>query len=268
MLLDELEDEQTLTGQRLREEFEPLLIDYFFERLQHYYEAAFPTLLNTDGELIQFSKTYFKLTLSPEETLTRLLPLTLSKKKEEFLQDARYTKTGQLKRVELPWLKKGNKKHKSWKNTVMGHVSIEKSKLILETNSTQRTEKGKKLLIKYLGEAISFQKTLIESPEQKMRNLEPSKKKGNQERDDLNALPEVQEYLQAMMKAHWDNWFDEPIRALKNKTPREAARTAEGRERLEALLLSYERHDVEKADNLCKAEITYLRAELALDEHL
>ena len=39
---------------------------------------------------------------------------------------------------------------------------------------------------------------------------------------------------------HWQDWFDIRIPALANKTPREAARTKEGRERLEALLLIYE----------------------------
>lgn len=266
-LLEESEQPE-LTGQVLREEFEVEIIDYFFECLETKHGSGLPTLYNTDNEPIQFSKSYFKLRLSPEETLTRLLPLTLSKNKDEFLEDATRTRSDEIKQLEFPWLKKGNKRHKGWENTVMGHVCVEPKRLILETNSEQRTEKGKKLLSKYLGDAIVFQQTLIESPEQKMRNLEPSKKKGNQERDDLNALPEVQDYLQTMMKAHWERWFDEPIPALKNQTPREAARTAEGRERLEALLLSYERHDAEKSDNLCKADMAYLRAELALDEHL
>jgi uncharacterized protein (DUF2384 family) len=33
-----------------------------------------------------------------------------------------------------------------------------------------------------------------------------------------------------MAKEHWENWFNEPIPMLKNKTPREAAKTKEGRE--------------------------------------
>ena len=34
---------------------------------------------------------------------------------------------------------------------------------------------------------------------------------------------------------------------------------------LEALLLQYERHDLERDDNLLKADINYLRSELGLN---
>jgi hypothetical protein len=56
--------------------------------------------------------------------------------------------------IELP-LKKGNKQNKHWDNTVMGDILIEGNRLILETNSEMRTEKGKKLLSKYLDNHIS-----------------------------------------------------------------------------------------------------------------
>ncbi len=93
--------------------------------------------------------------------------------------------------------------------------------------------------------------------------------KTNPEDDEESAklleLPEVQEQLKAIAQEHWKSWFDESIPALENKTPREAAKTKDGRERLEALLLQYERYDSEKSDNVFKADINYLRRELCLD---
>ena len=68
-----------------------------------------------------------------------------------------------------------------------------------------------------------------------------------------------------MAQAHWENWFDESIPALKNKTPREATQTKNGRERLEALLLEYENYDLKQENNIFKADIPYLRKELGLD---
>ena len=68
-----------------------------------------------------------------------------------------------------------------------------------------------------------------------------------------------------MAKLHWQNWFDDPIPALGNQTPRQAAKTEKGRERLEALLLQYERHDLEMRDHTFKTNITYLKSELGLD---
>ncbi len=89
--------------------------------------------------------------------------------------------------------------------------------------------------------------------------------KTNENSNKLLELPEVQEHLKAMVQTHWEHWFDESIPALKNKTPREAVKTKEGKERLEALLLEYENRDLAKGDHPFKADILYLRRELCLD---
>lgn len=202
--------------------------------------------------------------MTPEEALNHLLPLTLEKSPQEILQGAKKDKSGKIKRMEFPWVVKGNKKHKGWNNTVHGYIIINQDRLTLETNSQERTQKGKKLLSKHLGDAITFQKTLIETPEQKLKSLPKSSSGKDEETTKLLESPEVQEQLKVMAKAHWESWFDEPIPALENKTPREAAKTKDGKERLEGLLLLYERYDLEKADNLFKADINYLRRELCL----
>jgi len=162
--LKEENDGRKLTAKALRNELDFELTSYFFHIINEAYSKKMPTLCNTDGELIQFSKSYFKITLSMADTLQKLLPLTLSKDKEEFLSEAEYDKSGRIQSIALPWLKKGNKKHKSWDNTVMGHITLEQGKLILETNSMERSERGKQLLLKYLSSNISFKQTLIESP--------------------------------------------------------------------------------------------------------
>ena len=197
--------------------------------------------------------------------MQQLLPLALSDDAEEFLHEAKRTKSGEIKQVAFPWLKKGNKQHKNWDNTVMGHVTVEQERLTLETNSEKRTKKGKKLLSKHLGEAIHFQQTQTETTEQKLKTMPLSTV---QEKEDFNLLesPEAQEQIKAIAKAHWNEWFDKSVSVLDNKTPRQAAKTADGQEKLEALLMLYERHDLENSGhNIMKADIPYLRAELALD---
>lgn len=264
--LVEENDHKRLSPDVLRDEFDMELLDYFFDIMRSAFNRPMPTLVNTDDELLQFSKSQFKLSAAPEEALNCLLPLTLSKDPKEFLNDAERNESGEISRISFPWLKKGNKRHKDWANTVMGNVTIGEGRLTLETNSEKRTQRGKKLLIKYLGNVIYFQQTLIESPEQKLQSLSTSPDT-TQEDDHLLELPEAQEQIQVMAKGHWESWFDEPIPALDGKTPRETAKTEEGRERLEALLLLYERHDLKRGDdNLWKADIHYLRTELALDE--
>lgn len=265
--LIEENDNNVLTPEALRTELDCDLFDYFFETMEYLYSNPRPTLLNTDGDLILFSKSHFKLDISIEETLSCLLPLTLLKKPDEIIESAKLDKKGQIKSLEFSWLIKGNKRHEDWENTIMGHITIQKNKLILDTNSEKRTQKGKKLLIKYLGDKIHFQQTLMETPEQKISSLS-DKEKPIKTSDDLLQLPEVQEQIKEMAKKHWENWFDSPIPLLNNQTPREASETASGRERLEALLLNYERNDHDKNDatHYFKADIQYIRSTLNLQD--
>ncbi|MDH3883913.1 MAG: MbcA/ParS/Xre antitoxin family protein [Desulfobacterales bacterium] len=44
-----------------------------------------------------------------------------------------------------------------------------------------------------------------------------------------------------MVTAHWEDWVDQKIPALEGKTPREAVKTSDGRESVEALLIHAER---------------------------
>ena len=253
---------KVLTPKNLRGTFGEAVLSYFFDTLKFLFSN--PLLMNTDDELLQFSKSYFKLTIDPQEAFNFLLPLTLEDEAEEFLQGAKKDKSGKIMRMKFPWLEEGNKKHKSWGHTVLGHIILEVGRLILETNSQERAQRGGELLSRYLGEAISFQQTLIETFEQKMKSLQIANANKNESTQNL-LEPEIQEHFKVMAKEHWENWLDESIPVLENKTPRQAARTKEGKEKLEALLLVYERRDLEVGDNLFKADIDYLRRELGLN---
>ena len=84
------------------------------------------------------------------------------------------------------------------------------------------------------------------------------------ESDELMRQPEVRAQITAMMQDHWKHWLDESIPALDGKTPRQASKTKEGRERLEALLFSFERRDGGPGENLFAPNIARLRSELGL----
>jgi hypothetical protein len=272
---------QGLTSQLLRNELAGELREYSFELVAEHVEALKPTFFNTDGELVEFNNSYFALKLPPERALEQLMPLTLSRdmqEMEDFLGEAEYDEAGQLQRVTISWLKKGNRQHKSWENTVMGDITLEKGQLILTTNSAKRAEKGKKLLRKYLGDAVVFQQTLLD-PEASI-NSWPLEDEGEYEYEDeagagadkeemltndLLKLPAVQSQLRMMAKEHWENWFDQPIPVLGHQTPREAAKSVAGRKKLEALLLEYEHSAQVDPNNPFHADVEYLRAELALD---
>jgi hypothetical protein len=66
-------------------------------------------------------------------------------------------------------------------------------------------------------------------------------------------------------KQHWKSWFDLPVPALNDMTPREAAQTEDGRELLESLLLFYENTQADSSENVLRADIPALRRELGME---
>ena len=53
--------------------------------------------------------------------------------------------------------------------------------------------------------------------------------------------PEVREQISEILAQHWENWINDKIPALGGKTPKQAVKSADGREAVEALLKEAER---------------------------
>jgi len=78
------------------------------------------------------------------------------------------------------------------------------------------------------------------------------------------ALPEVQEALRAFMARHWEAWLDTKLPALRFETPREAAKTPAGRERLEALFADFAWHARYATQPDLVPDLAALRARLGM----
>jgi hypothetical protein len=80
--------------------------------------------------------------------------------------------------------------------------------------------------------------------------------------------PKQVEALEAEILATWrKKWVDEPVPALGNRTPREAASDAEGRPLLEALLRDFEhREDADRAAGRPLHGIAHLRNTLGMPD--
>lgn len=205
-----------------------------------------PILTNTDGHLMIPHKLIFDIE-NPQSTFEALYKLCFSETKDELLEQARYDKQGRLVAIEFPWLKKGNKKHKTWENTVWGHINIDGTKMIVEVNSKERAKKFQTELKKLMSTGWSLKSTVIESIESQLKKVKStSKEKFDSEKEQAEMLenPEVRQHMEKMMKAHWDNWIMEPIPALGGLKPVEAVKTKDGHEMLDSLLTQFERDSV------------------------
>ena len=86
--------------------------------------------------------------------------------------------------------------------------------------------------------------------------------------EELLKNPEVIKKLKAIAQKHWENWLDEPISVLDDKTPRQAALTDRGRKSLEALFLEYEiSNSCKLKEDPFKADVGYLKSRLGI-KHL
>jgi hypothetical protein len=228
----------------------PFLLEADIELRGLYYDIraellspAMPQLHNTDGELLQLIQLHYALSCSPREALEALASLALSEV-DDLLGEAEFDQRGNLASVELPWLRKGNRVHADWDNTVLGHIRIEAGQLTIDVNSQQRADAVKRKLVRRLGKRASLQRSVIQSTERLLEERSPNGSTANaaapEVGEDLNSLPEVRAMIRGMAEQHWRSWLDTPLPALGGKTPRKAAASAAGRKRLDDLFLEFE----------------------------
>lgn len=121
---------------------------------------------------------------------------------------------------------------------ILGHVSIARGRLTLETMSEARAERGRRLLESLLGDAVRFRMTRTEELDTDAV-LDDDPAAGR--RGESEFPPEVQlEIVGQFYEQHYRAWIDEPIPALGNRTPRHAARLKTVRPKLVRLIKKLE----------------------------
>jgi hypothetical protein len=224
-----------------------------------------PTLQNTDGDPIEMTTMTYDLGVTPAEAFDRLRPLaTLNG--EAHVDDERYDATGGIDAAVLTWLKAGNRKHKDWDNTTLGTLRLDGSRLVIEVNSARRRERIAKEISKRFGSTATLVETktadivkeLQDRRARRGETAEPTTFSTEPER-----TPEIQALEAELMQRHWDSWIDTKVPALGNRTPLQAAKTAKGRERLEALLSDFARSAEQRSSGF-QPDLADLRRRLGL----
>lgn len=250
----------------LLHEYDIELREIYYGTREEIFHPILPQLSNTDGDSLQPTKLYYTLKCTPREALDALVTLSISSA-DDVIHEGAFDKQGELVSIEFPWLKKANKQHTGWNNTVMGHITIEGGNLTIDVNSQQRSEAVKRKITRRLGKRAVFRNAVIQSMEKMLEEMQNNPDRvpasSGLEDEDFMALPEVQEHLQQMAEQHWKGWLDTRLPALKGQTPREAAKTALGRERLEALFIEFAQHH-ESAQSF-SPDVAALRHSLGMD---
>jgi hypothetical protein len=250
--------------QQLRDwDFE--LREVYFELAARVAHPALPRLQNTDGEPLSLQRLIFDID-SAQAAFDALKHLAIGETEDELLANAERTADGSLRQVELSWLKAGNRQHKSWNNTVLGSIEISAQRLSVSVNSDQRAARFRRIIAKAMGQRVRYLATELQSMEKALAESDASVRasKPSAEQQRLDNDPAVQALLREHLRKHYENWVNEKLPALNGKTPLQAARTAEGRERLEALIAQIEQDGARMNPALDAAIPRQLRVRLGL----
>ena len=268
-LIDRREEYKKTWG-RLSKEF---LFEYDIELRDFYWYIKKqilkpPVLYNTDGDLFEMHTLHYKLLCPIREAFDRLKPLRLDASDDNFLADAVYGKDGEMEELSFDWLKKRNKKHAEWENTLMGIFKITRDGFSVEVNSAQRAKKINGLITKFLGPAAVYKNEVIQSADalfEKVKEESPEKKAAAaQKQQEIKENPEVQAMMREMAEKHWASWIYQKIPVLGDITPRQATKTKLGREKLEALLLDFESRSAFKSPDPFTPDVAKLRSMLKM----
>ncbi len=130
-----------------------------------------------------------------------------------------------------------DKRNKEGSATILGTAEIKDNKLILQSNSKKRLEKGKKLILKALSDAIVHKVDTFQDPMEAVKAYKVSPAE-----EPANELPmEIQQkFYTRFMQKHSEKWLRKKIPALDGKTPMQAVKTKEGKKKVIELLKSIE----------------------------
>jgi hypothetical protein len=175
-----------------------------------------PTLVNTDGEPLEFQDAVFGVT-DPEGARRCL----------EEQDDLDFNESDD----SFEWLRRPIRKGADESGTVLGRIRIVGEELLLHVNSRARLERARGWLERIPG--ISFEKSASRSMEELMKSGSPL---DDRMPDADPPPPGIHEALQQFIERHAMAWLDEAIPALGGKTPRAACRSAEGRRQVRMLI--------------------------------
>jgi len=258
---EELCRARLMTRQDL-EDFDIEIRNLYFETVEEILNPTPPRLQNTDGDPLALTTLTFRLTMPVPEVFERLLPLATIGG-EQHLSDVAEDASGAVTEATLSWVKAGNQQHKGWRNTILGTLRLEADRLVADVNSDRRAKRLTREIARRVGQGAVLIESIVTDHTEALRAKAGVSPAARPHEAEGERPPQLQALEAEMRRTHWRQWLDTRVPALGNKTPRQAARTVSGRERLEALLATFDRQAIIEGGDAAR-EIAVLRDELGL----
>lgn len=260
----DMRKEGDLSGVALLKDWESDLIGLYLDLAERILHPKMPELQNTDGEPLAPHKLVFSI--ADPEAAAAALDAAQAGEGEAIKSDGeRDYRDGRLHQAGWTWMRAGNAMNKSWDNTTLGQLELNKGQLRVSVNSRARAERARSLVERLLGESAKYRVTKVESAEALLKEaMNSSAPPDRSEHERLMQLPEVREQVKKMLFGHYQGWLDTQLPILGKRTPREAVRDADGRESVEAIIAQMERDAQMKSPPLDPEITQMLRRELGL----
>jgi hypothetical protein len=226
-----------------------------------------PTLDNSDGDEVVFHEVRFPLAskTAPQELGEHLTAIASLRRENEAFWNwldepaaARSPKPSEDAENVLCWnvtMEDGT--------TVLGTIEIRERSLIVNVNSTARAERAIDMLRATLGGLVTAPLTQIQTVEQIMARQQ------TRLRSTSEVPPEIQTKLvHATLDKQYGALLEQPVPMLGNLTPRAAARTKSGREKLVVWLKHLENRSrqPEATDPMATYDFAWLWRELKVED--
>ncbi|MBI4734036.1 MAG: SEC-C domain-containing protein, partial [Rubrobacteridae bacterium] len=185
-----------------------------------------PEMCTSTGEPLLISKSLFKIKDEDEKAKV------IAKLKEIDNLEKQDAKGVKRSIDRFMWYGDRDGRDETDSSTIFGSVIIEGLDLTLETNSKERLEKGKSVLLGDMDDAVAHRTDVFQDIFQAMEEFEQKAASREKQQND-EIPPEIQQKLiTKFLDKQYENWTDEPIPALGNKTPNEAIKTESGKQQV------------------------------------
>jgi hypothetical protein len=205
--------------------FTDVWLDDFLHRTLN---PQMPQLCNTDGDDIEFTTVHFPLNalVTNEGVCSALAKVPDLRPADQFFWNwlSPAGAAGPSRRPDrhafVTTMDDGT--------PVLGTVELKGRTLVLEANSPQRAERGREMLAAVL-QGMTGNPLVVSGGADEVEAAATAKS--------ANSLPgvspeEAREVIQAFMHRHYTEVLDQPVPMLGNKTPRQAAKSAKGSEKV------------------------------------
>jgi hypothetical protein len=213
--------------------------------------ARLPQLQNTDGDpfvLVADHYRFVEATRSDVEAALVSLPGASEAGEED---DGTRSVT---------FYKRGTRQHAHWDNTVVGTAFLSGDELRLETNSVRRANALRKKVEKACRGLLTGRRRSKTDPREMLHEQRENRGSGEE-----TTLAGHDDLVREEKARHYATWPDIAIPMLGNRTPRQAARSRQGREELALLLKDMENHEAREPAG-SRFDVNLLRRELGIEE--